>query len=188
MIDLQDCVTQVIPQLRRYALSLTRDRHAADDLVQDVLLRAIERQKQYVPGTNLRAWLFTIMHNIFVDQVRRAKPVRTAVPLDDLRLSLASAGAQEPWIELKELAGVLDRLPLEQKATLFLVGLEGLSYEEAATVTGVAVGTVKSRVSRAREALRLATAALDEESGHDPSNEQNHGGRSKRFPGRRACA
>jgi RNA polymerase sigma-70 factor (ECF subfamily) len=188
MMNLKEAVVEVIPQLRRYALALTKDRSAADDLAQDVLLRAIERQGQFAQGTNLRAWLFTIMHNMFVDQVRRSRPFRSSVPLDECRLSLASSAAQEPWIELKELARAVDRLPLEQKATLLLVGLEGLTYEEAATVTGVAVGTVKSRVSRARETLRLETAAFGKEVRHDPAIEQYQIGGSERLRGRRACA
>jgi RNA polymerase sigma-70 factor (ECF subfamily) len=186
MSEFKHGVIQVIPQLRRYALSLTRDRHAADDLVQDVLVRAMERHKQFVPGTNLRAWLFTIMHNIFVDQVRKVAPFRASVAIDECRLTYATSAAQEPWIELKELAKSLHRLPLEQRTTLLLVGLEGLSYEETASVTGVAVGTVKSRISRAREALRQEATGSEKEPQDDPSDEESQTGGSQRLRRRRA--
>ncbi|MGF1609911.1 MAG: sigma-70 family RNA polymerase sigma factor [Kiloniellales bacterium] len=187
MDDLKDGVIDVIPSLRRYALSLTRDRDAADDLAQDALLRALERQSQFTPGTNLRAWLFAIMHNLFIDQMRRATPLKTSVPLDEYRGSHVTAAAQEPWIELKELASALEGLPLEQRSTLLLVGLEGLSYEEAATVTGVAIGTVKSRLSRAREALRLQTSPPDNEPKSAQLDESCQSGGAERLSRRRAA-
>ena len=158
MSGFRGALTELIPPLRRYALALTRNRHAADDLVQDALVRAMERQNQFMEGTNLRAWLFTIMHNIFVDQLRKTAPFKeNASPVEDGPSPVAH-GAQESNFELRELEAALGRLTPDQRSILLLVGLEGLSYEEAAQVTGVAIGTVKSRLFRAREALRQEMA------------------------------
>ncbi|MEJ8837278.1 sigma-70 family RNA polymerase sigma factor [Ramlibacter sp. AN1133] len=142
-----------IPDLRRYARSLTGDAWAADDLVQDTLERACERWQLWSAGSDLRAWLFTLMHNLFVDGARRA--VRQGgqhVDLDDVAADLA-APAESPEYAL-DLQRCLLRLPPEQREVLLLVTLQDLRYEDVARITGVPMGTVMSRLSRARSRLR----------------------------------
>ena len=146
-----------IPRLRRFALSLTGNRSEADDLVQDCLCRAIEKSVQWKPGTNLRAWLFTIQRNLFLTDIRRQKRISDASP--DLRQHSRenTPGAQVDTIFADQVEEVLNSLPYEQREVVLLVGIEGMTYEEVATVVGVPIGTVRSRLSRAREALRAAT-------------------------------
>ena len=142
-----------IPQLRRYARALTGDSWAADDLVQDTLERACDRWQLWKAGTDLRAWLFTLMHNLFIDGARRA--VRQAgqrVDIDDVAQELATpAGGADQVLDLQRCLG---RLPSEQREVLLLVTLQDLTYEEVARITGTPVGTVMSRLSRARARLR----------------------------------
>src|SRR4051812_44486305 len=143
-----------IPQLRRYARALTGDSWAADDLVQDTLERACDRWRLWKAGTDLRAWLFTLMHNLFIDGARRAvrQQVSQRVDIDDVASELtAPAGALDQVLDLQR---CLLRLPDEQREVLLLVGLQDLSYEEVARITGTPVGTVMSRLSRARARLR----------------------------------
>ena len=150
-----------IPRLRRYARVLTRDREAADDLVQDCLERAWSRFHLWRRRDNLRAWLFTIMHNLHANHVRRAKsrPVTTSIDLSDVSQRLPSIRpAQEDGLETRGLAAALDQLPDEQRAVLVLVALEQFSYEEAARVLDIPIGTVMSRLSRARDRLRRQLA------------------------------
>ena len=144
-----------IPDLRRYARALTGDVWAADDLVQDTLERACSRWRLWLAGTDLRKWLFTLMHNPFINQVRqgltRAKLAPT-VDLEDVADELRAPDASLSFaIDLQR---CLLRLPDEQRAVLLLVTMEEMSYEEVAKVTGVAVGTVMSRLSRARGRMR----------------------------------
>jgi RNA polymerase sigma-70 factor (ECF subfamily) len=127
-------LVELIPRLRRYARALVGDRATADDLVQDTLERAWAKLHLYRRGTDLRAWLFTVMHNVHVNRVRATRPTDL---LED---------------EMPELA---QRLPAEQRAVLLLVTLEEMSYEEVARALNVPIGTVMSRLSRAREKLRL---------------------------------
>jgi len=148
-------LTDHIPSLRRYARALTGDAWMADDLVQDTLERACSRWRLWVAGSDLRAWLFTLMHNIFVNQVRRS--LRQAAPggtvsVDDVENELAAPEAGTA--QSLDLQRCLLRLPEDQRAVLLLVSLEDLSYEEVARITGVPVGTVMSRLSRARSRLR----------------------------------
>ncbi|MDE2605116.1 MAG: RNA polymerase sigma factor [Burkholderiales bacterium] len=143
-----------IPDLRRYARSLTGDAWAADDLVQDTLERACQRWQLWAAGSDLRAWLFTLMHNLFVDGVRRAVRQQQAhrVDVDDVANELAAPGGLPD--QALDLQRCLLRLPAEQREVLLLVTLQDLGYEEAARITGVPVGTVMSRLSRARARLR----------------------------------
>lgn len=148
-----------IAALRRYARALLRDRGDADDLVQEALARALSRADRFQPGTNLRAWLFTILHNVHVNQIRQKVARPDEVPVEDtaaLRLSIPAR--QETQIELRDMARALDELPVEQRQVLLLVALEGLKYEEVAEVLGIPIGTVMSRLSRAREAVRQKLA------------------------------
>jgi RNA polymerase sigma-70 factor (ECF subfamily) len=152
-----------IPRLRRYARVLTGDASRADDLVQETLARGWEKRRLWAAGTDLRAWLFTIMHNVFVNQ--RAVNMRDAqnVSLD----GDADAGGawqvpvrapQQAHVELIEVLAALSRLPPEQREVLMLAAVEEMRYEEIATVLSIPVGTVMSRLSRAREKLRRSVA------------------------------
>jgi RNA polymerase sigma-70 factor (ECF subfamily) len=143
---------QYIPRLRRYARALTGDASAADDLVQDALERALVKQALWREGSDLRAWLFTVMHNVFVNQVRSAAASRT-VPLEASAEELVQAQTGDR-LEIRDLDLALQALPEEQRAVVLLVGLEQMTYEETARVLGVPVGTVMSRLSRGRERLR----------------------------------
>jgi RNA polymerase sigma-70 factor, ECF subfamily len=143
-----------IPRLRRYARALARDVATADDLVQDCLARALGKLHLWQEGTDLRAWLFTILHNQYVNQVRRAVREGAAVGLSETEPMLTRAPHQGKRLELRDLERAIAKLPEEQRAVILLVGLEGMRYEEVAEVLGVPVGTVRSRLSRGREALR----------------------------------
>jgi RNA polymerase sigma factor (sigma-70 family) len=148
-------LTDHIPSLRRYARALTGDAWTADDLVQDTLERACSRWRLWVVGSDLRAWLFTLMHNVFVNQVRRSMrqvAAGTTVNVDDVENELAAPEAGTA--QALDLQRCLLRLPEDQRAVLLLVSLEDLTYEEVAKITGVPVGTVMSRLSRARSRLR----------------------------------
>lgn len=147
---------QYIPRLRRYARALTGDNSAADDLVQDALERALVKQALWREGTDLRAWLFTVMHNIFINQVRSAAANRL-VPMDDAAadvLAEPSPAQATDRLEIRDLDAALQALPEDQRAVVLLVGLEQMSYDEAARVLDVPIGTVMSRLSRGRERLR----------------------------------
>jgi RNA polymerase sigma-70 factor, ECF subfamily len=143
-----------IPRLRRYARALTRDVIAADDLVQDCLTRALGKLHLWQRGTDLRAWLFTILHNQYVNYVRRSVREGVMVGLSDTEPFLTRAPHQGHRLELRDLERAIAKLPEEQRSAILLVGLEGMRYEEVAAVLDVPVGTVRSRLSRGREALR----------------------------------
>jgi RNA polymerase sigma-70 factor, ECF subfamily len=146
-----------ISRLQRYARALTRDLIAADDLVQDCLTRALGKSHLWQQGTDLRAWLFTILHNQYIDHVRRTAREGTAVGLSEREPLLARAPQQGGRLELRDLERAITRLPWVQRSVILLVGLEGMSYGEVAAILDVPVGTVRSRLSRAREALRQLT-------------------------------
>ena len=144
-------LAEVLPQLRAFARSLSSARpDMADDLVQDALLRAWTARDKFQPGTNFRAWMFVILRNLFLSEMRRNK---FRGEWNDLTAEkkLVAEAAQERHIELSDLQRALSLLPLGQREALILVG--GFSYQDTAEITGVAVGTVKSRVARARTAL-----------------------------------
>lgn len=151
-------VERCIPRLRRYALALTGNRESADDLTQDALERAWRNRALWQPGTDLRAWLFTVLHNVYANGVRSA---RSTVSLDedgpvaDALHAQPAGSAAEGGVVLSELRAALALLTPEQRAVVLLVGLEQMNYAEAATVLDVPVGTVMSRLSRGRERLRL---------------------------------
>ena len=155
-MTIRDDIVAEVPRLRRYALVLLRNSISADDLVQDVLERALSRLHLFQPGTNLRAWLFTIMHNLHVNQaIRAAKGPKTGID-DDVAQSYqtAVAPAQTAGLTLRDMDRALDTLPDQQRAVVLLVGVEGLTYAETAAVLEVPVGTVMSRLARGRERLR----------------------------------
>jgi len=142
-----------IPGLRRYAWALLRDDEAADDLVQDTLERAISRWGQRHRNGDLRAWLFAIQRNLFLNQLRRRRS-RPEVGPEALDCMPAPEGDADLRIEARDVLAGLDALPEEQRSVLLLVGVEDLSYQQAAEVLGLPVGTVMSRLSRARARLR----------------------------------
>jgi RNA polymerase sigma-70 factor (ECF subfamily) len=142
-----------LPRLRRYARAMVGDRAAADDLVQDTLERAWLRFAQWCPGRDLRAWLFSIMHNLRVDQLRR--PGLNTLPMGDEDFEVPTRATQSDRLEVNDLEAALARLPEDQRVVLLLVALEEMSYEEIAGVLGIPAGTVMSRLSRGRERLRL---------------------------------
>ncbi|KRB27996.1 MULTISPECIES: sigma-70 family RNA polymerase sigma factor [unclassified Acidovorax] len=156
-------VIEQLPGLRRYARVLTGDAWAADDLVQDTLERACSKWLLWRTGTDLRAWLFTLMHNLHHNQ-RRAQPALAPVDIDDVQDQLP--GAREPSDDALDLERCLQRLPADQRAVLLLVAMEDMSYEDTARILGVPVGTVMSRLSRARMRLR---ALMDREPTQGPA-------------------
>ncbi len=153
-------LTAMLPRLRIYALALTRDRNAADDLVHDTAIKALVGQKSFTPGTNLAAWLFRIQRNEFISGLRRARP---SVALDSaIAETLSYQPHQESRLVMREFMSAFSKLSTAQREALLLSVLEGQSYDEIAAHTGVSIGTVKSRVSRARD--RLERLLLDGES------------------------
>ena len=157
MNDDGSLLVQQIPRLRRYARALTGDRTAADDLVQDTLERALSRLHLWQRGSDLRAWPFTIMHNLFVNQARaRARRRHEAL---EPEADAEGIRVRDPDpLELRDLAGALAQVPDEQRTVLLLVGLEQYTYDEAARVLDIPIGTVMSRLSRGRERLRAVLA------------------------------
>jgi RNA polymerase sigma-70 factor (ECF subfamily) len=145
-------LVELIPRLRRYARALVGDRATADDLVQDTLERAWAKLHLYRRGTDLRAWLFTVMHNVHVNRVRAARSTDT---LEDEMPELAQRAPQGDGLLVRDLERGIARLPADQRAVLLLVTLEDMSYEEVAHTLAIPIGTVMSRLSRAREKLRL---------------------------------
>jgi RNA polymerase sigma-70 factor (ECF subfamily) len=141
-----------IPRLRRYARALLGDRAAADDLVQDTLERAWSRFHQWQAGSDMRAWLFGIMHNLRVDQLRRPRLPTHSIDEDDS--DVPTRATQNDGLELRDLASALGHLPDEQREVLLLVALEEMSYADIAATLDIPIGTVMSRLSRGRERLR----------------------------------
>jgi RNA polymerase sigma-70 factor (ECF subfamily) len=153
-IDFREQILEHVPSLRRHARALTRDAEAADDLVHDALLRAIEKNHMWERGTNLKAWLHRILHNHFINTQRRNKLRPSGISPDDYDIYMDSAATQMSHMELKSLEDALHMLPAAQRDVLLLIGVEGLSYDEAAQILNCPTGTVRSRLSRARDGLR----------------------------------
>jgi RNA polymerase sigma-70 factor (ECF subfamily) len=176
MADIYQEIEAQIPHLRRYARALTRDVVASDDLVQECLVRALARVHLWQAGTNLRAWLFTILHNQNVNQVRRAVRAGTTVELSDAEPRLHRTANQDTKLELRDLDRALGRLPEGQRAVILMIGLEGMPYGEVAEVLGVPIGTVRSRLSRGRDALRrMMGAEPSQPLEHAPTAANGHG-------------
>jgi RNA polymerase sigma factor (sigma-70 family) len=154
---MQDMLLQVeplIPALRRYARALVRNRANADDLVQDCLERAVSRWYQR-RDTEVRPWLFTILHNLAISQFRQSATRGRHVPIDEINEEdFGEAATQERKMMCRDVLDKLARLPEDQRAVLLLVAVEDLSYADAAKALGIPVGTVMSRLSRARERLQ----------------------------------
>jgi RNA polymerase sigma-70 factor (ECF subfamily) len=142
-----------ISGLRRYARALVGAQSEADELVQECLVRALARAHSWDDVRDVRAYLFSILHNIFVDYINDRKRIaqhRASM----LQTNSASPPSQDLWLELRDLAWAMERLPDDQRRVILLVGLEGLSYQQVASVLEIPIGTVMSRLSRGREALR----------------------------------
>src|SRR5689334_8388 len=142
-----------IPALRRYAFALVRDHDAADDLVQDCLERALSRWYLRRAEGDLRAWLFTILRNLYINAYRARKRRGVGVAIDEAQSSIAPE--QEAGLQARDVLAAIDQLSEEQKSLLLLVGVEDLSYEQAARVLAIPIGTVMSRLFRARQRLRI---------------------------------
>jgi RNA polymerase sigma factor (sigma-70 family) len=154
MNDMITLIEPLIPALRRYARSLMKERSAGDDLVQDCLERAISRWYQRRPDGNARTWLFTILHNLAVNRLRQQSRHGQSIPIEDAADAVfAVAASQEDGLHRRDIAAALDALPEEQRTVLLLISVEDLSYGEAARVLDIPIGTVMSRLSRARERL-----------------------------------
>ena len=156
MDEISTLIEPHIPALRRYAWALLRDREGADDLVQDCLERALSRRHLRRRDGDMRAWLFTILRNLFVDGLRRRSREGSRIDLDQVADLAAPSADPDARVVVRDVLDGLDTLPPDQKAVLLLVCVEDLSYEATARVLGVPVGTVMSRLSRAREKLRRA--------------------------------
>ncbi len=154
MDDLSHLIEQQIPRLRRYAQALVGDSTRADDIVQDCLERAWSKIHLFRPGSDLRAWLFTILHNVHANAARRYNTRPTLVPLLDETLAPASRATQLDELEVGDLRSALAKLSDDQRQVILMVGMEQMRYEEVATVLEIPIGTVMSRLHRARERLR----------------------------------
>jgi RNA polymerase sigma-70 factor (ECF subfamily) len=150
--SVRDAVLAAVPSLRAFAISLSGNVDRADDLVQETLLRALANIDSFQPGTNMSAWLFTILRNLFRSEYRKR---RREVEDGDgsYAETLKSQPEQSSRVEFEEFLTALAKLPPDQREALILVGASGFSYEEAAEICGCAVGTIKSRVNRARSRL-----------------------------------
>jgi len=162
--DFSTMMEAEILRLRKYARVLTRDASAADDLIQETLTRGFLKQCLWAKGTNLRAWLFTIMHNQYVNTVRRTMREGPAVAISETEPPLIYAPSQLASLDLRDLDRALAALPMEQRSVILLVSLEGMRYDAVAEIMGVPIGTVRSRLSRGRDALRRLMGIVPDES------------------------
>lgn len=153
--DFRHELATLVPELRAYARFLLRDRTAADDLVQDTIVRALASMHQFIPGSSLRGWLFTIQRNLHHEQARRRRTEQRVLAQGGMQ-EHSHAAPQHGMAALSELQRHMWSLPEALREALVLVGAQGLSYEEASSICGVPEGTVKARVSRARRALAVS--------------------------------
>lgn len=152
-IDFKTGLLGAVPSLRAFAVSLSQNSDRADDLVQETLVKAWDKQSSFQPGTNLKAWLFTILRNEFYSQMRkRGREVQDSDGTMTARLAVHPS--QHGSMDLEDFRNALERLPEDQREAIILIGASGFSYEEAAEICECAVGTIKSRVSRARTRLQ----------------------------------
>ena len=166
--DFHEQLKAILPRLRIYALSLTRDRDGADDLVHDTVIRALAGRHSFQPGTNLAAWLFRIQRNEFISGLRRQRPT---VPIDtEIAERLSHPAHQDSGLVMREFVSAFAKLAPTQREALLLAVLEGLPYEVIAENTGVSVGTVKSRISRGRD--RLEQLLLEGDAERPPANRE----------------
>jgi RNA polymerase sigma-70 factor, ECF subfamily len=179
MNDFARLLQNEIPRLRRYARALARDAARADDLVQSCLVRAIAKEHLWEPGTDLRAWLFTILHNQNVSEIRRSVREGVVVAVEDVASVLTVAPRAGASLQLRDLERAIRLLPEEQRQVILLVGLEGMRYEEVAAVLDIPIGTVRSRLSRGREMLRRL---MDMKEGSDVNSDRPPGRQNSDCP------
>lgn len=171
----EDALVAAIPHLRAFARSFANDPARADDLVQETLVKAWNSRESFAPGTNFRAWLFTILRNVYFSQHRKLRR-EVDDPDDQYQNSLSALPEQHGHLDLEDFRTALKTLPSDQREALLLVGAEGFSYEEAAEICGCAVGTIKSRVNRAR--TRLIELLGEDERPKPHRAERHRGGNS----------
>jgi RNA polymerase sigma-70 factor, ECF subfamily len=179
--NLYSQIEALIPRLRRYARAMVHDPVAADDLVQDCLVRALGKIHLWEKGTDLRAWLFTILHNQHISLARQAARQRDIMELQKFEPNSAPSSGQIVRLELRDLKRAIARLPEEQRSVILLVGLEGMQYDEVASVVNLPVGTVRSRVSRGRETLRMMTGLFPTRHSRQPGKAPNERERRSRL-------
>jgi len=160
--DLREDIVAAIPPLRAFAISLSGNVDAADDLVQETILRGLSHLDSFQPGTNLQAWLFTILRNQFHTSFRKRRR-EVEDPEGGYAARLGSLPEQGGHLDLEDLKMALTKLPFEQREALLLVGAQGFSYEESAEICGTRIGTIKSRVNRARTRLAELLSVEDAE-------------------------
>lgn len=156
-------LSREIPHLRRYAYALVNDRAFADDLVQDCLERALRKWWLWQPKGRLRSWLFRMLYRVYLNQIKRRRRDSDALPLAEGREPVSETAHQSLTVEVKQIGAAIDGLPDDQRAAILLVALEGMGYDEAAWILGIPVGTLRSRLSRGREALRSVAGAGEPE-------------------------
>ncbi len=154
MSRFETLLVEEIPALRRYARALCGDFSEADDLVQECLARAVSRRKLWIGQRGIRPWLFTILHNIFINGLRRGVDSRVVAAAEDHAQSLASEQDADLLCAMSDFEKAVQQLSADQREVLLLVGLEQMSYRQVSKITGAPVGTVMSRLSRAREQMR----------------------------------
>lgn len=151
-------LNNVLPALNRFALSLTKNEDRAHDLVQDSVERALRKAEYFEAGSNLRSWMFTLCKRLFLNDIRKQKSRGVTVEIDDApQARLSSDASQHMSVECSEMIECFERLPMRDKVVLSLIVIEGMKYEEAAEVLDVPVGTIRSRLSRARTRLKEMT-------------------------------
>ena len=150
--DFHDQVIALLPKLRVQALALTRNRASAEDLVQDAVFNALRASDSFIPGTNFQAWMHRILRNRFISNLRKSRDTTDIADVPEMMF--ATSAGQHDQLALKELGSALNRLPSDQREALVMIVVHGISYEELALQTGIAVGTAKSRVFRARRQLQ----------------------------------
>lgn len=154
MDEVKWLIAREIPRLRRYALALTDSPAAADDLVQDCLERAIRKRHQWHRHGSIRGWLYRILYTVFLNQDAQRKKAKMQVDIDEFTHVIDQPARQEQELVCKDIAAAMQALPEDQRAAIALTAVEGLSYDEAAEVLGVPIGTLRSRLARGRDKLR----------------------------------
>jgi len=154
MSEIKKQIVVLIPKLRRYARALTQNKESADDLVQDALERALTKSELWKRGTDLRAWLFTVLHNVHINNLQKDRRRGTHFPIEDTMENLSYSDSQLTEIELKDCLGALSLLSIEQREVIVLVAIEEMDYAQVAAVIDAPIGTVMSRLSRARQNIR----------------------------------
>lgn len=158
MEDLKWAIARQVPHLRRFAIALTKDQDLADDVVQDCLERAIRKRRLWSRAGSLRSWLFSLLYRTHIDHRRAARRLGRARGAEAIDAAASQPPNQVHRLECRDIGESLDRLPDEQRAVVLLVALEGVTYDEAAEILKVPIGTVRSRLSRARQTLRESRA------------------------------